>query len=171
MKTCPNCNAQIDDGAAFCTSCGVNVAAAAQAAPQSEPQPAPQPAYAPQGAYAQPYVDPADHTGEFDPQDISDNKVFAMAVYLLGVIGIIVALLAARDSKYVAFHLRQAMKFVIVELLTVICTAILCWTIIVPIAAGIFLCVLGVIEIICFFQVCSGKAKEPAIIKSLKFLK
>ena len=31
--------------------------------------------------------------------------------------------------------------------------------------------VLGVVNIICFFSVCSGKAKEPAIVSGLKFLK
>ena len=169
MKNCPKCNASIDDNVAFCTSCGANLAEAAPAAeqPQQKPQPQAAPVYAP----APVYVDPADHTGEFDQKDISDNKVFAMSVYILGVVGIIIALLASNNSKYVAFHLRQAMKFLIVEVLTAICTVLLFWTIIVPIAAGIFITILAVIEIICFFQVCKGQAKEPAIIKSLKFLK
>ena len=154
MKNCPNCNAQLDDNAAFCTSCGAQLSAQAQS----------------QQPYT-PYVDPFDHTGEFDQKDISENKVFAVSVYLLGVIGIIIALLASRDSKFVGFHLRQAMKFVIVETLVAICTALLFWTVIVPIAAGIFFLVLFVIEIICFFQACGGKAKEPVIIRSLSFLK
>ena len=52
-----------------------------------------------------------------------------------------------------------------------ICMGLLCWTIIVPIAAGIAYIVLAVVKIICFFQICSGKAKEPAIIRSFGFLK
>ena len=157
MKTCPNCGAQIDDSAAFCANCGTSFATGAQ------------PQYAPQ-QYV-PVVDPYDHTAEFDAQDISENKVIAMLVYLLGTIGIIIALLAANTSKYVGFHMRQALKFTVVEILTALVTALLCWTIIVPIAAGVFLAVLAVIKIICFFQICQGKAKEPAIIKSLTFLK
>ena len=157
MKFCPNCNTQLDDNAVFCPACGTKLAEQAQ--------------YQQNQAYAAPYVDPFDHTAEFDPKDISENKVFAVSVYLLGVIGIIIALLASRDSKFVGFHLRQAMKFVIVETLAAICMALLFWTVIVPIAAGIFIAVLGVIEIICFFQACGGKAKEPAIIRSLGFLK
>ena len=169
MKTCPKCNASLDDTATFCTFCGTNLAAAQ--GPQQPPQQQPNPAYAPAPPYAQPYYDPYDHTAEFDAKDISDNKVFAMAVYLLGVIGIIIALLAARDSKYVAFHLRQGMKFAIVYVLTALCMAILAVTVIVPIAGLVFLCVLSVIRIICFFQVCGGKAKEPAIIRSMTFFK
>ncbi|HAA99993.1 MAG TPA: zinc ribbon domain-containing protein [Ruminococcaceae bacterium] len=151
MKFCPNCGTQMEDNAAFCPKCGV------------QPNAAPNVTYAP--------VDPYDHTAEFDPQDISDNKVYAMLVYLMGTIGIIIALLAAQNSRFVAFHVRQALKIVAVNLLMVIASAVLFWTIIVPIAAGVMAVVFWVIKIICFFQICSGKAKEPAIIRSLGFMK
>ncbi len=52
-----------------------------------------------------------------------------------------------------------------------ICAVILCWTLIVPIAAAVMYIVFFVIRIICFFQICCGKAKEPVIIRSLGFLK
>lgn len=151
MKFCPNCGTQMEDNAAFCPKCGV------------QPNAAPNMTYAP--------VDPYDHTAEFDPQDISDNKVYAMLVYLMGTIGIIIALLAAQSSRFVAFHVRQALKIVAVNLLMGIISAVLIWTFIVPIAAGVMVVVFWVIKIICFFQVCSGKAKEPAIIRSLGFMK
>lgn len=112
-----------------------------------------------------------DHTAEFDEQDISDNKVICMLAYLMGTVGVIVALLVSSSSPYVAFHVRQALKFTVISILTGIVTLILCWTIIVPIAALIFLLVLFVIKIICFFQICSGKAIEPYIIRNLGFLK
>ena len=127
---------------------------------------------APYQQYAQaPVFDPYDHTAEYSPKDISDNKVIAILVYLMGTIGIIIALLASKESPYVAFHLRQGLKFLIVEVLVGIISAVLFFTLIVPIAGGIFLIVLWVIKIICFFQICTGKAKEPAIIRSLGFLK
>ena len=151
MKFCPNCGTQMEDNAAFCPTCGA------------------QPTAAPNGVYAP--VDPYDHTAEFDRKDISDNKVYAMLVYLMGTIGIIIALLAAQNSRFVAFHVRQALKIVAVNLLMTIVALVLCWTIIVPIAAGVMAVVFWVIKIICFFQICSGKAKEPAIIRSLGFLK
>lgn len=151
MKFCPNCGTQMEDNAAFCPKCGV------------QPNAAPNMTYAP--------VDPYDHTAEFDPQDISDNKVYATLVYLMGTIGIIIALLAAQSSRFVAFHVRQALKIVAVNLLMGIISAVLIWTFIVPIAAGVMAVVFWVIKIICFFQVCSGKAKEPAIIRSLGFMK
>ena len=113
-----------------------------------------------------------DHTAEFDPKDISDNKVIAMLVYLMGIVGVILAaLIGANNSPYVAFHIRQSLKFMVVEILLVLCCAILFWTIIVPVVAGIFEVVLSVVKIICFVQICQGKAKEPAIVRSFGFLK
>lgn len=161
MKICPNCNAQLDDSALFCTTCGTQFGNAQ-----------PQGTVPPQGIYAAaPAYDPYDHTAEFDPKDISDNKVFAMLCYLMGIFGIIIALLASNSSKYAMFHVRQALKFEVANILMFICTIILFWTIIVPVAYGIMSTVLWVIKIIAFFQICSGKAKEPAIIRSLKFLR
>ncbi|MBR2043762.1 MAG: zinc-ribbon domain-containing protein [Clostridia bacterium] len=161
MKICPKCNAQLDDNAAFCTNCGVPFAPVAPVAP----------------AY-----DPYDHTAEFDAKDVSDNKVIAMLVYLMGPIGIIIALLAANTSAYAAFHLRQALKFTVVEILApialIIATIIniipfIGWIAYVLLALGyiVLSCALFVIKIICFFQICKGQAKEAAIIRSLKFLK
>lgn len=123
----------------------------------------------PQGAYAAaPGYDPYDHTAEFDPKDISENKVFAMLCYLMDFIGIIVALLATHSSKYTMFHVRQALKITVVSILSVFVLIIpfLGW-IAFPILQGI----LWVIKIISFFQICSGKAKEPAIIRSFGFLR
>ena len=151
MKICPKCNAQCEDNAGFCTTCGYSFNGAA-------------PGYAPQ-------VDPYDHTAKFDPKDISDNKVIAMLVYLMGAIGIIIALLASSNSPYVGFHLRQALKFIVVETLLGLVAVLLVWTVIAPIAAAIMSIILFVIKIICFFQICEGKAKEPAIIRELNFLK
>ena len=167
MKICPACNNQTDDNAAFCGKCGTAFAAQ-QAAPQ-------------QATYA-PVVDPFDHTAEFDAKDISDNKVISMLVYLLGWIGIVIALLASKSSEYVSFHLRQALKFVVVETLLPIAIGVGAIICIIPIlgwivyglavlAAAVLYVVFFVLKIICFFQICKGQAKEPAIIRNLAFLK
>lgn len=163
MKICQHCQTQTTDDAVFCTTCGAKFA---QGTENSGEQP--------KTAYYQQYApafDPYDHTSEFDTKDISDNKVISMLVYLMGAIGIIIALLASSSSPYAAFHVRQALKFTVVEILLGIVAAVLFWTVIVPIVAGVIVCVLFVIKIICFFQICAGKAKEPAIIRDLNFLK
>ena len=192
MKTCPNCQQQMDDNLAFCMNCGTQLPAGQPVpAPQPVPTPPPVAPVAPppaaqfnnqvppqNGPYGNiqpgqpaPVFDPYDHTAEFTAKDISDNKVISMLVYLMGAIGIVIALLAANSSPYAAFHVRQALKFTVVNILLSIAAAVLCWTFIVPIAAGIAALVLLVIKIICFFQICKGKALEPYIIRSLTFLK
>ena len=161
MKICPTCGGAVGDENRFCTLCGTPL-------PQ-EPLPAPKafPAYY---QPADPIPDSFDHTAEFEESDIHSNKLYAMLVYLLGLIGVAIALLGAKESAYVQFHVKQSLKFSIVELLLGICAGILFFTIIVPVAAGIFAAILEVIRIIAFFQVCSNKAKEPAIIRGLGFL-
>lgn len=136
-------------------------------ADQKNPNPGYQPSYAPPA----PVYDPYDHTREFDAADISNNKVFAMSIYLLGLFGIIVALIASHDSPYVAFHVRQGLKFEIVEVILAVITTVLCWTVIVPIAAAVALVILFVLRVIMFISICKGQAKEPGIIRSLGFLR
>lgn len=178
MKICPNCHAQLDDSSIFCTSCGTqfgavppsaecSTAPAERSTTSAERNTSPAECSPPQPAFA-PAYDPYDHTAEFDPKDISDNKVFAMLCYLMDFIGIIVALLATHSSKYTMFHVRQALKITVVSILSVFVLIIpfLGW-IAFPILQGI----IWVIKIISFFQICSGKAKEPAIIRSFGFLR
>ena len=83
----------------------------------------------------------------------------------------IIAILAQKDSAYVAFHVRQALKLTVCTVLVGFISLILCWTIIVPIIGAIAAVVLLVVDIICFFRVCSGKAIEAPIVSSFGFLK
>ena len=159
MKICPKCNVQMNDDLGFCPTCGNPMGVAQQ--PQLQQQWGQQPQY----------YNPYDHTAEFDPRDISDNKIMAMLPYLLGTLGIIIALLASRESAFTYFHVRQALKLKVSEILLAVCTALLFWTIIVPVAAVICSIIISVLKFIAFFQICGGKAKEPAIIRSLGFFK
>lgn len=190
---CPKCGSEVSDGSAFCTKCGASLAGAAQNNAGATQNNATQnnagydqPGYqqpngngAPQGnpqmnngmPYGQPYVDPKDHTGEFDPKDISDHKVMAMLPYLMGTVGIIIALLASRESPYTYFHVRQALKITVVTTILGIIAGVLFFTLIIPIAAAVCVIILLVVRIICFFQICSGKAKEAPIVSSFGFLK
>ncbi len=117
-----------------------------------------------------PAYDIYDHTAEFDPADISENKCFALLTYLLGAIGILLAALVSHDSAYVRFHLRQAVKFTVVNILLGIVAGVLCFTVIVPIAAGVCYVIMFVLKIIAVIQIFGGRAVEPYIIRNLGFL-
>lgn len=148
MKYCPNCHLSYNDDANVCTQCGTQLYVAA---PQAPMRPL------------------TDHTAEFQKEDISANKVLAMIPYLMGWIGIIVTLLAAGTSPYAGFHVRQALKIAVCSTLVSIVGAII------PFLGWLAIAVFGimtlVINIICFFSVCKGEAKEPPIISGLGFLK
>ncbi len=191
MKICSKCNNSCDDAAVFCNNCGNsfstaqntgtfngaqnnNPYGAQNANPYGAQNANP---YGAQngnpyngGAYTPPppAYDPYDHTAEFEKSDISENKVLAMIPYLMGWIGIIIALLAVNNSKYVAFQVKQALKLQV-------CSTLSMFAVIIPfigwIAAGVCAAIIFVLNIMGFFSVCNGKAKEPAIIKSFGFLR
>ena len=102
-----------------------------------------------------------------EAEDIAANKLYAMLVYLLFPVGIIIALLTDKNSKFLQFHIKLSIKYFVVQFIL----ALLSCTVILSIPAAICMCVVGVLEIITFVQVCKGQAKDPAIIKSIKFLK
>ncbi len=181
MKFCSKCGSQCEDFVAACPACGNAFAtASAPVAPAQAPvagqapmgMPAQAPVMAPQAPMmAQPVMaaaNPFDHTAEFDAKDISDNKVYAMLCYIFGLIGVIVAAICAKESPYVKFHmtwaLRSSIVMVLCELLMIV--PFLGWF-----AAPICMIIILVLQIIAFFQVCGGKAKEMAIIRSFGFLK
>lgn len=111
---------------------------------------------------------PTDFTSAFDAEDAAKNKVFATGSYLLGFVGIIIALLAAKDSDYVKFHVRESMKLQLLYALLGLASVLLCWTIIIPILGCIAIVVLGVIEIICIVRVMMGQSKKVPLIGNWK---
>ena len=166
MKNCPFCNAELEDSVRFCRNCGT-------AQPGAD-------YLTPGGTYAAPALDqgnpepekdPYDHTEEFQPEDISAGKLYAMLVYLLGLAGLLVVLLGAKDSGYGMFHIKQGLKLVIVESLLTLAAAVLSWTFIVPIGAAVCLVILLVVRFICFLRVCRNRVVEAPIVRGFDFLK
>ena len=151
MKTCNNCGAQVEDVAKFCPECGFKFGAIAE----------------PRAAVTDIY----DHTSEFSPEDIANNKLYAILMYCVSLMGIIIGLLAAGDSPYVRFHVKQSLKLFICEVLLGLITGALFWTVIVGIVGGIAIVVLAVVDIICLVNACKGLAKEPPIVCKIGFLK
>lgn len=178
MKTCPKCNTQLSDDAMFCTNCGTSFQNA-NPQPQQNANPQPQQNANQNNAqpnYAQPVapvVNVYDHTAEFDVQDVHDNKIFAILCYIMGIIGVIVALLARNsvNSPYLSFHIKQALKISITAVLVSIISVVLAWTCIVFIAGMVCNVILEVVAIICFFQTCFNKSVEAPIVRSFPFLK
>lgn len=163
MKNCPKCNAQLNDDAMFCVNCGAQIGA----------NPNPQ-----QNAYAQPMptapvVSSTDHTAEFSPAEVADNKLFAALIYALSIVGVVIALLANINNKseYLKFHIKQGLKLFIANMIVTVASLVLCWTFIVPFAGAICSLIILVVDVICFIQTLRNKSVEPPIISGLGFLK
>ena len=60
-----------------------------------------------------------------------------MLCYLMGTFGVILALLGSHNSPYAAFHVRQALKFSVMNILLGIVALLLCFTVIVPILCAV----------------------------------
>ncbi len=184
MKTCPNCGNQVADDAAFCNNCGVAMPAPVkeqtteqnvQQNPQPQvnqqsnagPQPNPQQNFqqAPYQQVYQPY-DPSDHSKEFDPKDVEDNKMFAVAAYLLGMVGIVIALLA--NTPYTRFHAKNSLKLEIAGILSMVLLIIPFLGIVAFVICVVIIAVLKIIAIVWAFI---GKSKDLPIINSISFMK
>ena len=167
MKNCPNCHNQAKDEALFCPVCGTMLDAVPQPAPDYF-RPASQPI--PVEIPALNIPDKYDHTADYSREDILNAKLPCMCAYLLDFMGVIIALLMCTTSEYASFHIKQSLKFTILEVLIAVSSSLLCWTFIVPIAGAISLLVLSVLKLVCFVDVCKEKAKDAPIIRSIKFL-
>ena len=168
MKQCPNCRADIRDEALFCPICGTSIEEF-----HSFPEP-----YPPQESFPFTPVypnetakeNPLDKTKTFDSEDIARNKLVCMMVYLFDILGIFLGLLAAKDSPYVQFHIRESMKYSILEALIVFLSAVAVWTVVVPVVGVIALAVLTVFKAISFCRVCRSRAVETSLFGKIKFL-
>lgn len=176
MKTCPSCNAVMDDSIVFCTTCGAKLDDAPAYQAPVNPNPgyqAPQAPFNPNPAYnpvQAPVADPSDHTAEFAPEDVAANKIYAILVYLGGILGLIIAILLKKDSKYLEFHIRQAVRIYVAEVASTL--LLLGYCLVIPVIAfAVLTIILFVVRIICFVNTAKGLSKEPAIIKNIDFLK
>lgn len=161
MAFCPVCGTRLEPDTTVCPKCGITLDPADLDQASGDPS-----------AYSYRTIEAMyDHTAEFEQSDISDNKCFALLPYLLGAIGIIITSLISLSSPYTKFHLRQAVKFLVVKVLVLICSIALVWTIIVPIAGAVLLFVIFILKVVTVVQIFSGKACEPAIIRSLGILR
>ena len=91
-----------------------------------------------------------------------------MVPYILGWFGIVIALLAVSESRFVSFHMKQAMKLSIIETISLVLAIIpfLGWF-----ALAVIWGIIMVLRVIQFIRVCMGKAIEAPIVSSFGFLK
>mgnify|MGYP005805009865 CR=1 FL=1 len=136
------------------------------------------------------YMKTDDKTGEFDPADISNNKVYALFSYLT--ILVLVPIIAAPNSKFARFHANQGLVLLIGEVIYGIFRTILMAVLravlgvniyyymnpivsaiynIISVVTGLLFLVFAIFAILGIIDAAQGKAKDLPLISKLKILK
>lgn len=119
----------------------------------------------------------SDHTSEFDPQDISDNKVISALSYL-GIL-FFLPLVCCPNSRFGKFHANQGLVLLIVGVILQVISGIVGMILrIVPvlgaIVSGLIIAVIGIVVLIYMVyglvNTLNGRAKELPIIGKIKLL-
>ena len=119
------------------------------------------------------FNDTADSTGDFDQQDIQNNKIMGILAYISWLV--LIPLFAAKESKFARFHCNQGVVLAVAEIIAVIVLSILDGL---PLIGWIFSIAGSLLGLVCFLfavlgiiNAANGKAKELPIIGKFKILK
>ena len=185
MAFCKNCGAKLEDGVKFCAACGTPVEEGTKA-PETA-QPTAEQSNENSGSTAaggaaggESFADRVkninntkDSTGEFDPNDVQQNKVMALLAYLSWLI--LIPLFAAKESKFARFHCNQGIVLAIAEIVAWVLFGILSN---IPYVGWIFAILNGLVSLVCFIfavlgimNAVNGQAKELPYIGKFRILK
>lgn len=181
MAFCTKCGTQVEEGAKFCPTCGVATDGANAGQTQQNT--------GTQGDFAskiQGLNNTADSTADYDAADIEKNKGMAVLAYLSWLV--LIPIFAAKDSKFVRFHVNQGLMLAITEIVWWAVQAV-----VLGILKGIFVLAFGyrlwgvyslivtllslvnllflAMAIIGIINVVNGKAKELPIIGKIRLIK
>ena len=176
MAFCPNCGTQIEEGKRFCPNCGTQIEAPAappapsfddgpyQAQPMPQAEPAEQPAPASDfGSKVAQINNTPDSTGDFDPNDVKSNKVYAVLAYF-GIL-VLIPILAAKESPYARYHANQGLILFILQIIVIILGRIVGFL---GTIGGLIVFILFIIGIV---NAAQGRAKELPVIGKFRLLK
>lgn len=97
MAYCRNCGAEIDENVKFCPACGKPTGVETKSAEDKFKE----------------ITNTKDHTNEYTPEDIEQNKIISLFSYL-GIL-ILVPVFGAKDSPYARYHINQGLALLILE--------------------------------------------------------
>ena len=118
-----------------------------------------------------------DHTNEFDPTDIQNNKTMGILSYI-GLL-VLVPIFAAKNSKFARFHANQGLVLVIAQAIVTTVLSILAAILAhIPFVGWLFALLIRLVipvvyipSIIGIINAAKGQAKELPIIGGIRILK
>ncbi|MBE5925917.1 MAG: zinc ribbon domain-containing protein [Lachnospiraceae bacterium] len=159
MAKCSRCGADLEDGKAYCTSCGARVDESEQKKGND---------------FSNMMNKGKDFSGEFDARDIVENKVFCILSYL-GLL-FIIGLIAQPKSKVIKFHANQGLVLFLAEMVLGVVTGVVG---VLPLAgailagaAGLATSVLTIGALIYqIINISEGKVKKLPVIGDITIIK
>lgn len=115
--------------------------------------------------------DEFDKTELFSEEDVKNNRLFAVLIYLTGAVGIIISMIYDKNSPYLSFHRNEGIKIAITEALILLVSLLLFWTFIIPVLGTAALITLNVIKLISASWTLKGQSKEALILRNINILK
>ena len=114
-----------------------------------------------------------DHTKEFSPKDISENR-FISAISYLSIL-FLIPLFCRKNSKFARYHASQGLTLFALQAVLAFLSGILS---ILPFIGGVcfVICEIGIaftvaLSVIGILSTCMGQAKELPVIGGIRFLK
>lgn len=111
-----------------------------------------------------------DKTELFPEEEVKEYRLTAVLIYLLGIFGIILALVTDKSSPYLKFHITEGLKITVVTAALTVISVVLCWTFIIPVLSGLGLIVLTAVNLISAYKTLTGKSENAVIIRNLTIL-
>lgn len=111
-----------------------------------------------------------DKTDLFSEEEVKKYRLTAVLIYLLGIFGIILALVTDKESDYLKFHVNEGLKIAVVTAALALISVLLSFTFIVPVLSGMGLIICTVINLISAYKTLNGKSENAVIIRNLKIL-
>ena len=124
----------------------------------------------------------ADHTHEFDPQDIQNNKGVACISYLGPLF--LIPLFSAPNSKFARFHVNQGLLLFLVDVaasivvgfVSLILNLLFFWnfffaSLLISLVSGLLGLLLFVVSIVFLIDAANGRAREIPVIGKFRLIK
>lgn len=111
-----------------------------------------------------------DKSALFSGTEVKEYRLTAVLIYLLGIVGIILALITDKNSPYLKFHINESLKITVITASLTAISALLSFTFIIPALAGAGIIACSVVRLISAYKTLNGKSENAVIIRNLTIL-
>ena len=111
-----------------------------------------------------------DKTELFSEEEVTEYRLTAVLIYLMGIPGVFLALITDKNSAYIRFHMKEELKIATVTAFLSVIAIIFFWSFVIPVIciAGIIICC--TVNLISAYRTLKGKSENAVLIRNLSIL-